>query len=299
MTPSARTGATALLSPGDGLPKTWTIGGRTLDLSRPCIMGILNVTADSFSDGGRYLDATRAVERALEMEAEGADIIDVGGESTRPAAPPVSAEDELRRVIPVIERLAGRLAVPISVDTYKAAVARAAVNAGAEIVNDISGLQFDPTMAATVAATEAGLVVMHTRGTPETMQKDISYIDLVAEVIGALRASLDAAVAAGIPAERVVVDPGIGFGKGLEANLEILRRLPEFASLGRPILLGTSRKAFIGTILGREVGERLFGTAATVALGVAAGASIFRVHDVRAMRDAADMAHAVVRGVAG
>lgn len=288
------------LSPcAEELPKAWDIGRRSLDLSCPCIMGILNITPDSFSDGSRYLDLPRAVERALEMEAEGADIIDVGGESTRPSAPPVDAAEELRRVIPVIEAISGRLKVPVSVDTYKASVARAAVDAGAEIVNDISGLTFDSGMAATVAAAGAGLVVMHTRGTPETMQTETGYVDLVAEVSAFLRSSLDAAVTAGIPPERIVVDPGIGFGKSLEGNLELLRRLSELSSLGRPILLGTSRKSFIGTVLGREVGERLFGTAATVALGVAAGASVFRVHDVRAMRDAADMAHAVVRGVAG
>lgn len=286
--------------PADGKSAmTWDIGRRSLDLSRPCIMGILNITPDSFSDGSRYLDLPRAVERALEMEAEGADIIDVGGESTRPSAPPVAAAEELRRVIPVIEALAGHLKVPVSVDTYKAAVAREAVHAGADIVNDISGLTFDSEMAATVAATGAGLVVMHTRGTPETMQTETAYRDLIAEVLAFLRSSLDGAVTAGIPAGRIVVDPGIGFGKSLDGNLELLRRLPELSSLGRPILLGTSRKSFIGTVLGRDVGDRLFGTASTVALGVAMGASIFRVHDVRAMRDAADMAHAVVKGVAG
>lgn len=286
--------AAAIRARETGTAKYWIVGRRTLDLSaRPLIMGVLNVTPDSFSDGSRYLDLARAEARALEMEAEGADIIDVGGESTRPSAPPVDTDEELRRVIPVIERLAGRLKVPISIDTYKAAVAREAVGAGAEIVNDVSGLAFDPDMAATVAAAGAGLVVMHTRGRPDAMQKDTAYADIVGEVIDSLRRSLAEAAAAGIPAERIVVDPGIGFGKSIEGNLEILRRLPEFASLGRPVLIGTSRKSFIGRILGREVDERLFGTAATVALGVAGGASIFRVHDVRAMRDVADMAHAV------
>ncbi|WP_366919065.1 dihydropteroate synthase [Geobacter sp.] len=256
-------------------------------------MGILNVTPDSFSDGNVYFDPSRAVARALEMEAEGADIIDIGGESTRPFAPPVGADEELRRVVPVVEALAGRLSIPISVDTYKAVVARAAVNAGAEIVNDVSGLTFDAEMAATVAETGAGLVVMHTRGTPDSMQLSTGYGDIVAEVLAFLEESLSIARSARIPAERVVVDPGIGFGKSKEGNLEILRRMREFAILGRPVLLGTSRKGFIGKVLGREVDERLFGTAATVALGVAEGASIFRVHDVKAMRDVADMAHAI------
>lgn len=272
----------------------WTFGRRSLDLSRrPCIMGILNVTPDSFSDGNAYFDRSRAVDRALEMEANGADIIDIGGESTRPFSPPVDVDEELRRVVPVVEALAGRLSVPISVDTYKAAVVRAAMNAGAEIANDISGLTFDDAMAATVAETGAGLVVMHTRGTPETMQLTTGYDDIVANVISFLSQSLHRARSAGIADERVVVDPGIGFGKSLAGNLELLRRISEFAGLGRPVLLGTSRKTFIGTVLNRDVDERLFGTAATVALGVARGASIFRVHDVRAMRDVADMAHAI------
>nr|WP_298437636.1 dihydropteroate synthase [Geobacter sp.] len=272
----------------------WTFGRRSFDFSRrPGIMGILNVTPDSFSDGNVYFDPSRAVARALEMEAEGADIIDIGGESTRPFAPPVGADEELRRVVPVVEALAGRLSIPISVDTYKAVVARAAVNAGAEIVNDVSGLTFDAEMAATVAETGAGLVVMHTRGTPDSMQLSTGYGDIVAEVLAFLEESLSIARSARIPAERVVVDPGIGFGKSKEGNLEILRRMREFAILGRPVLLGTSRKGFIGKVLGREVDERLFGTAATVALGVAEGASIFRVHDVKAMRDVADMAHAI------
>ncbi|AJE04846.1 dihydropteroate synthase [Geobacter pickeringii] len=272
----------------------WAFGRRSLDLSRrPCIMGILNVTPDSFSDGNTYFDRFRAVDRALEMEAEGADIIDIGGESTRPFSPPVDVDEELRRVVPVVEALAGRLSIPISVDTYKAAVVRATMNAGAEIANDISGLTFDDAMSAAVAESGAGLVVMHTRGTPDSMQLSTGYDDIMADVVSFLGQSLHRARAAGIPDERVVIDPGIGFGKSVAGNLEILRRLSEFAGLGRPVLLGTSRKTFIGKVLGREVDERLFGTAATVALGVARGASIFRVHDVKAMRDVADMAHAI------
>jgi len=277
------------------LPSSWRLAGRSLDLSRrPCIMGILNVTPDSFSDGSRYLDLDRAVERAFRLVEEGADIIDIGGESTRPNVAPVDAEEELRRVVPVVERLSGRIPVPISVDTYKAVVAREALRAGAEIVNDVSGLTFDPAMATTVAEAAAGLVVMHTRGRPDSMQKDTTYGDLIAEVLDSLRNSVSTAVAAGVAKDRIVVDPGIGFGKSVQGNLEILRRLGEFESLQLPIFVGTSRKSFIGTVLGRDVDNRLFGTAATVALALANGASIIRVHDVREMRDVADMTHAVL-----
>ncbi|GLI38963.1 dihydropteroate synthase [Geobacter hydrogenophilus] len=274
---------------------TWKLAKRSLDLSRrPCIMGILNVTPDSFSDGSRYLDLDRAEERAHQMVGQGADIVDIGGESTRPNVVPVDADEELRRVIPLVERLAGRIPVPISVDTYKAVVAREALRVGAEIVNDISGLTFDPAMAATVAEADAGLVVMHTRGRPDTMQRDTAYGNLIAEVIDFLRQSVSIAEAAGVSKERIIVDPGIGFAKSVQGNLEILRQLRDFANLHLPILVGTSRKSFIGTILGRNVDERLFGTAATVALAVANGASILRVHEVREMRDVADMAHAVL-----
>ncbi|WP_306532791.1 dihydropteroate synthase [Geobacter sp.] len=277
------------------LPSSWRLAGRSLDLSqRPCIMGILNVTPDSFSDGSRYLDLDRAAARAFRLVEEGADIIDIGGESTRPNVAPVDAEEELRRVVPLVERLSGRIPVPISVDTYKAVVAREALRAGAEIVNDISGLTFDPAMATTVAEAAAGLVVMHTRGRPDSMQKDTTYGDLIAEVLDSLRNSVSTAVAAGVAKDRIVVDPGIGFGKSVPGNLEILRRLGEFESLHLPILVGTSRKSFIGTVLGRDVDDRLFGTAATVALALANGASIIRVHDVREMRDVADMTHAVL-----
>jgi dihydropteroate synthase len=274
----------------------WEIGNRTVDLSgRPWIMGILNVTPDSFSDGPLFLDPERAVARALEMEAEGADIIDVGGESTRPKAAKVNEVEELRRVMPVLEKLAGQLKIPVSIDTYKAAVAERALAAGAEIVNDISGLTFDERMAEVVAAARAGLVVMHTRGTPAEMQKETGYRSLIDEIIRSLRASLSRAESAGIAATQVVIDPGIGFGKSVDGNLEILARLREFAVLGRPILIGTSRKSFIGMVLGREVGDRLFGTAATVAVALLNGASIFRVHDVGEMRDLVDMTQAIVK----
>jgi len=275
--------------------QSWRLIERSIDLSRrPCIMGILNVNPDSFSDGGRYIDLGLAEERAFRMVEEGADIIDIGGESTRPNVMPVDADEEMRRVLPVVERLAGRIPVPISVDTYKAVVARETICAGAEIVNDISGLTFDPDMAATVAEAGAGLVVMHTRGRPDAMQKDTSYGNLVAEVMDFLRRSVSMATAAGVAKERIVVDPGIGFAKSVQGNLEILRRLRDFSSLELPVLVGTSRKSFIGTVLGRDVDQRLFGTAATVALAVANGATIIRVHDVREMRDVADMAHSVL-----
>lgn len=276
--------------------RLWQTGKRTLDLSRrPCIMGILNVTPDSFSDGNIYSTVEKAVERALEMEAEGADIVDIGGESTRPNAGPVDHDEELRRIMPVLEKLAGRLSIPISVDTFKSAVAKEALEAGAEIVNDISGLTFDERMAEVVASTGAGLVIMHTRGRPADMQKDTAYGSLIAEVTASLRGSLSLAEAAGVKPDKVVVDPGIGFGKSVQGNLEILRKLSEFSVLGRPIMVGTSRKSFIGAVLGRTVTDRVFGTAATVALALANGASIFRVHDVREMRDVADMAMALVQ----
>ena len=276
----------------------WRCGRRDLELGRtPCIMGILNVTPDSFSDGSRYLDLELAVDRALEMESEGASIIDIGGESTRPNAEPVGLEEELRRVIPVIERLAGRLSVPVSIDTYKAAVAREAVAAGAEIVNDISAFTFDPAMAGVVADSGAGAVLMHTRGGPREMQKDTEYRDIVSEVIAFLDGALARADRAGIGRSRLVVDPGIGFGKSVSGNLEIIRRLGEFARIGRPLLIGTSRKSFIGALLDRDVDGRLMGTAATVAAAVLNGASVIRVHDVAAMRDVAAVSLAIRNGI--
>lgn len=275
-------------------PLSWSIGRRTIDLSgRPCVMGILNVTPDSFSDGNSFFSYEKAVARALEMEAQGADIIDIGGESTRPNAPPVSEQEELNRVIPVVEALAGRLKIPISIDTYKASVAEAALAAGAEIINDISGLTFDSRMAGVVASAGAGLIVMHTRGTPQEMQLNTTYGDIIAEVSATLRSSLKLAEDAGIPAERIIVDPGVGFGKDMEGNLEIIRRLGEFSELGRPILLAASRKTFIGKITGKEPAERLFGTAAVVAVAIYNGAALVRVHDVLEMRDVADMAGAL------
>lgn len=276
-------------------PKTWNIAGRELTLERPLIMGILNVTPDSFSDGNRYLDPVRAADRAMEMAAAGADIIDIGGESTRPGAHPVPADEEARRVIPVIRRLAASsFPCPVSIDTWKSEIAAAAVAEGASIINDISGFTFDAAMADTAARTGAGVVLMHTRGTPGTMHEHTGYEDLVGEIIDRLDESVDRAVAAGIERSRIAIDPGICFAKKGRQNLEILRRLREFTSLGLPVLTGTSRKSFIGTALNRDAGERVYGTAATVAVSVANGASILRVHDVREMRDVADMTHAIL-----
>lgn len=274
------------------------LSGRScrLDLSRPRIMGILNVTPDSFSDGGRYRLPDQALERGRRLVQEGADLIDVGGESTRPGAPPVGLQEELDRVLPVVELLAREIDFPLSVDTYKSAVAKAALAAGASFVNDVSGLRFDPDMAAVVASAGAGLFLMHTRGTPQAMQHDTAYADLVGEVTAYLEEGISRAVAAGVPTEAIAVDPGIGFGKSVEGNLEILRRLREFHSLGRPLLLGTSRKGFIGRVLNQAAPqERLFGTLATVAMGVERGAAIFRVHDVRAARETALMTWAICR----
>jgi dihydropteroate synthase len=276
-----------------------TLAGRNcrLELNRPLIMGVLNVTPDSFSDGGRFDSLEKALQRGREMAREGADIIDVGGETTRPGAAAVSTQIELDRVAPVIEGLRRDLDLPLSVDTNKAAVARAAAVLGADFINDISGLRFDPAMAEAAAETGAGLFLMHTRGRPEEMQRDTRYRDMVGEIIAYLRGSVDAALAAGVSPEKLAVDPGIGFGKSPAGNLEILRRLREFQTLGYPLLLGTSRKGFIGKVLDQPVPEmRLYGTLATVALGVERGAGIFRVHDVRPARETALMAWAICRG---
>lgn len=274
----------------------WRFKERRFDLSvKPLIMGVLNLTPDSFSDGSSYGSIRDAVVAAEKMVFEGADIIDIGGESTRPGAEPVSTEVELERVLPVIGELAGRLDVPISIDTWKATVARAALNAGAEIVNDISAMTFDPYMPGVVAESGAAVVLMHSRGKPAEMQQDTVYADIVAEVMAFLDIRIQAAVLAGIDAERIVVDPGIGFGKSVSGNMEILRRLREFHLLNRPILIGTSRKSFIGAALNRDVSERIFGTAASVAVAMMNGASIFRVHDIVAMRDTVDMVRAIMK----
>jgi dihydropteroate synthase len=260
---------------------------------RTYIMGVVNVTPDSFSDGGDFLSPPAAVARAQELIAAGADIIDIGGESTRPGAAPVSAEEEKKRVLPVIEKLAAAGAI-VSIDTSKAIVAEAAVKAGAGMINDITGLS-DPAMAAVMAKTKAAVCLMHIQGTPQTMQVAPAYSDVMAEIIDYLDARLAIAGKAGILLDKIIVDPGFGFGKTVNHNLTILSRLSELKVLGRPILAGTSRKAFIGTVLDLPVTERLEGTIATVALSIANGADIVRVHDVKEIKRAAKMADAIVR----
>lgn len=260
---------------------------------RAHIMGILNITPDSFFDGGRYYDADQAVARALEMEEEGADIIDVGGESTRPGAKPVSAEEECRRVIPAIKVLAKRLKIPLSVDTSKPGVAKEALDCGAVIINDITGLK-DSRTARLAAKYKAAVVVMHMKGNPRTMQKRPEYKSLIYEISEGLRRGVKTAKDNGITDDRIVVDPGIGFGKTAEHNLAILKRLREFKALGYPVLVGPSRKSFIGKVLGTETDERSFGTAASVAVAICNGANIVRVHDVKEMRQTARLTEAVL-----
>ena len=257
-------------------------------------MGVLNVTPDSFSDGGAFLQPADAVAHAEQMVAEGADLVDVGGESTRPGAAPVDVAEELRRVTPVIEALASHGGVPISIDTSKAAVARAATGAGALFVNDVTALRGDPGMAGVVADSGAEVCLVHMLGEPRTMQDDPRYDDVVAEVAAFLEERLAFAVAAGIAEDRIWLDPGIGFGKTLEHNLELLRRLGEIVALGRPVVIGASRKRFLGAITGRPEPERIAGTVAANVLAFAQGAHMFRVHDVAATRDALLVASATV-----
>jgi len=270
--------------------------GRLSLEERTAIMGVLNVTPDSFSDGGKFFASQEALRHAEEMMAAGADIIDIGGESTRPGAEPVSLEEELGRIIPVIKELAENSSALISVDTYKAEVAEAALETGAGMINDISGLRADPDMPRLAARSEVPLVIMHMQGSPRDMQISPHYGDLMAEIALFLREGMELAIEAGVDEQRIIIDPGIGFGKTLEHNLEIIERLGELRSLGRPILIGTSRKSFIGKVLDRPVGERLWGTAATVALSIANGAKIIRVHDVDQMRQVAQMSDAVLKG---
>ncbi|HLF07746.1 MAG TPA: dihydropteroate synthase [Dehalococcoidia bacterium] len=281
---------TAETMPSKTFSQALRIGSREfLWGERTYVMGIINVTPDSFSGDGLGTDVDAALAHALRFQDEGADILDVGGESTRPGHAPVDEDEELRRVIPLIERLAGSATTPISVDTYKASVARRALAAGATMVNDIWGLRRDPEMAGVVAEAGVPVVVMHNQEAP-------IYKDVVADVMAILRESLRRAEAAGIPREWVIVDPGIGFAKRPEHSLELLRRLGELRALGCPVLVGTSRKSSIGAVLGLPVEERLEGTAATVAIAIANGADIVRVHDVKAMVRVARMSDAIVRG---
>jgi dihydropteroate synthase len=270
-------------------------------LPEPTVMGILNVTPDSFSDAGRHLDPDAAVEHGRRLVADGASIVDVGGESTRPGAAPVAAGEELERVVPVIERLAagrdtGPAGVRVSVDTAKAEVAAAALGAGARIVNDVSAFRFEPEVAGLVAGAGASCVLMHMQGDPRTMQDAPRYDDVVSDVKGFLEERLDFAVAEGVPEEHVWLDPGIGFGKTVDHNLKLLSRLGELVAIGRPIVIGTSRKSFLGRLTGREVDARLPGTIATNVLALVAGARVFRVHDVAEVADALAVAQAAIGG---
>jgi dihydropteroate synthase len=270
----------------------------TIDMRRrTALMGIVNVTPDSFSDGGKYFTPARAVARGEAM-AEDADMIDVGGESTRPGAEPVSAEEEIARVIPVIRGLRRKISIPISIDTTKSKVARAALDEGADVVNDISALGFDPDMGALVAAEKVPVVLMHMQGTPRTMQQNPAYEDVVQEVKSYLQQRIEFAMAAGVGADRIVVDPGIGFGKNLGHNLALMRGLSALTALGRPVLVGTSRKTFLGKLLGAGPEERLEGSLAAAVATALAGANMIRVHDVKEAARAVRIADALRFGVA-
>lgn len=260
-------------------------------------MGVLNVTPDSFSDGGLYFDTGKAIEHAFKLVEDGADILDIGGESTRPGSQAVPLEEELKRIIPVIESLAKKLTVPISIDTCKAEVALRAVDAGASLVNDISGLGFDPGMAKAVASCGIPVILMHIMGTPRDMQVNPVYEALIPEIMDYLRTSIRMAVEAGIGEDRIIVDPGIGFGKTFDHNLHILKHLNEFTVLGKPIAIGVSRKAFLGKLLGGvSASERLEGTAAAVAISIINGANMVRVHDVKEIAKVARVADAIKKG---
>jgi dihydropteroate synthase len=269
----------------------------SLDLQFPAVMGIVNVTPDSFSDGGRFFAADDALEQALTLVREGASVVDIGGESTRPGSEMVSLDEELRRVLPVIEALAGSVGVPISVDTMKADVARRALAAGAALLNDVSALRFDDEMVDVVAQSGSPVCLMHMQGMPKTMQDDPRYDDVVDEVLAFLEERMAFALARGVREEQIMVDPGIGFGKTVAHNLALLDGLDRFTTLGRPVLLGASRKRFLGAILGAEPAGRSVGTVATTVIGYLAGAHVFRVHDVKPNFEALRVALAVREGV--
>lgn len=271
-------------------------GSQTFDFAeRTYVMGILNITPDSFSDGGRFLNHSEALDHAKRMVDEGADIIDVGGESTRPGAQPASLEEEYGRVIPFIEKLASQVEVPISIDTTKAEVAKDALEAGAAIINDISALRFDPQMASLASEQGVPVVLMHMRGTSETMQHHLVYDSLISEIYSFLKERIEYAESVGIDSQKIIIDPGIGFGKSVpDGNLSIIKNLLSFKDLGKPILVGTSRKAFIGNVLNLGVEEREEGTAATISLAISNGAHIVRVHDVGKMKRVVKMVDAVL-----
>jgi dihydropteroate synthase len=276
-------------------PRSIPLKRGELDFSRTLVMGILNVTPDSFSDGGRFYDPIRAIQHARRMVKEGADIIDVGGESTRPGSEGVPLREELKRVVPVIEALVQEVEVPISVDTTKAEVAARALEAGADIVNDIGAMRMDPEMATVVAEHNAVVILMHMKGTPRDMQKDPQYRDVLEEVYAFLQQRIERAEERGVSPDRIIVDPGIGFGKTVEHNLILLKGLRRLRDLGKPVMVGTSRKSFIGRILNLEVDKRLIGTAATAAASILNGADIIRVHDVAAMVQVARMTDAIMK----
>ena len=260
------------------------------------IMGILNVTPDSFADGGLYFDKSSAIERAYQIVEEGADIIDIGGESTRPGSEPISIKEELKRTIPVIEAISKKIKVPISIDTYKSEVAKVALDAGASMVNDISGLRFDPKMTDVVSEYKVPVVIMHIKGKPQDMQQNPVYEALIPEIIDYFRVGMKTAISAGVSEDKIIIDPGMGFGKTFDHNLEIINNLREFTFLEKPILVGSSRKAFIGKILGdAPATERLEGTAAAVAISIVHGANVVRIHDVKEMVKVAKVADAVKR----
>jgi dihydropteroate synthase len=270
--------------------------GHTLELgARTLIVGVLNITPDSFSDGGQNYELTSAIDRALQMESEGADIIEVGGESTRPNSMRLDVNDELSRVVPVLEELEGRLRVPIAIDTYKSEVAAAAVALGASVINDVSALRFDPAVADVAARERAVLVLMHMRGEPATMQKIEPSLDIFAEIESDLTTAIHIAESRGVERSQIVIDPGIGFGKTLEQNLAIINHLERFECLELPLMIGTSRKSFIGRLTGQPEGERVFGTAASVAAAILRGAHIVRVHDVKQLVEVARVTDAIAR----
>lgn len=273
------------------------IGDRTFDWgSKTYLMGVLNVTPDSFSDGGQFDTLTDALAHAEYAIEAGADILDIGGQSTRPGAEEVSLTEELNRVLPIIKSIRQQSSIPISVDTTKAAVAKAAVAAGADIINDISGATFDPEMLPTVAELAVPIVLMHLRGTPQTMQKMTDYQDLIGEISQFLESRIAAAETAGIDKSKIIIDPGIGFAKNYQQNLEILRKLPKFSSLQCPILVGVSRKSFIGHILNQpDPKQRVWGTGAACCAAISFGADILRVHDVKEMADVCRLADAIYR----
>ena len=272
------------------------IGQRVLDLSsRTHLMGVLNVTPDSFSDGGKFFKLEEAIKQGLKLAEEGADMIDIGGESTRPGSEPVTIEEELRRVIPVIEELAKRIDLPISIDTYKSGVAKEALDSGASMVNDISGSRFDPEMKKIIAEYDVPVVLMHIQGTPKNMQESPKYENLLEDIKSYLNQSISIAEEAGIGEDKIIIDPGIGFGKTLDDSLKILKNLREFKSLGRPVMVGVSRKSFIGKILDLPTDERLEGSLASMAVAIMNGANILRVHDVKESKMVAKLVDAILK----